>query len=60
MGGNPLALVEDLDGAVGEPGPELVLGQRVRHRVIVLVDLDMIIEAGSALLPFGVLIGLGG
>ena len=60
MGGDALALVEDLDGAIGEPRPERLLGERVRHRVIVLVDLDMIIEAGAALFPFGVLIGLGG
>ena len=46
------------DGAVRDPHPELLFGQGVGHRVIVLGGLDMVIETGAALLPFGVLAGL--
>ena len=56
---DPFALVEDLDAAIGDPRPELEFGQGMGHRVIVLGDFDMVIEAGAALFPFGVLVGLG-
>ena len=58
VGGDALTLMEDLDGAVRDPDPELLFGQGVGHRVIVLGGLDMVIETGAALLPFGVLVGL--
>ncbi len=60
MTGDALAGGEDLDGTVGEPGPELVSEVAVRHRVVMLLDLDVIIEADPAFLPFGVDVGLGG
>jgi len=56
MSGDALAFVEYLDGALGDPGPELLFGQGMGHRIVMLGDLDMIIEAGAALLPFGVLV----
>ena len=58
VGGDALSLMEDLDGAVRDPDPELLFGHGVGHRVIVLGGLDMVIETGAALLPFGVLVGL--
>ena len=39
--------------------PELLFGQGMGNRIVMLGDLDMVVEAGAALLPFGVLIGLG-
>ena len=59
MGGDAIAAMEDLDGARRDPRPQLLAQQRVRHRVVVLLDLDVIIEADPALLPFGVDVGLG-
>ncbi len=35
-------------------------GWALRHRVVMLLDLDVIIEAGPAFLPLGVGIGFGG
>ena len=57
---DPFALVEDLDAAIGDACPELLLGQRVGHRVIGLGDHDVVVEAGAALFPFGVFEGHGG
>ena len=59
VGGHTLAFMEELDGALGDPGPELLFGQGMGNRIVMLGDLDMVVEAGAALLPFGVLIGLG-
>jgi len=59
MGGNPLPLMKDLDRPAGDARPELLLQQLVRHRIIVLLDLDMVVEPGLALDPFGVLVRLG-
>ena len=58
MSGDALAFVEYLDGALGDPGPELLFGQGMGYRIVMLGDLDMVIEAGAALLPFGVLVCL--
>ena len=44
VAGDALATMENLDGALGDPGPELLSKQGVRHRVVMLVDLDMEIE----------------
>ena len=52
MGGNALTLMEYLDRPRGEPDPDLLTQQVVRSRVIVFADLDMVIEAHIALLPF--------
>src|SRR2546430_13035400 len=46
--------MEQLDGTCGDPRPQRLAQQRMRHRVVMLTDLDVIIEAGLALLPFGV------
>src|ERR1700687_5132525 len=54
MDGDAIALMEKLDGPRGDPRPQRLTQQRMRHRVVVLLDLDVIIEAGLALLPFGV------
>ena len=59
MRGDPLAAVEDFDGARCDARPNLLAQQLVRHRVIVLVDLDVVIEPDPALLPFGKDIGFG-
>ena len=56
--GDALAFMEDLDGALGDPGPEFLPSQGMGHRIVMLGDLDMIIEAGAAFLPFGVLVCL--
>ena len=52
--------MEDLDGALGDPGPEFIPRQGMEHRIVMLGNIEMIIEAGEALLPFSVLEGLGG
>ncbi len=52
--------VEDLDAAIGDARPELLFGQRIGHRVIVLGDFHVVVEAGAALFPFGILVGLRG
>src|SRR3954468_16150494 len=54
MDGDAIALMEKLDGPRGDPRPQRLTQQRMRHRVVVLLDLDVIIEASLALLPFGV------
>src|SRR5271168_511368 len=50
--------MEQLHRACRDPRPQLLAQQRVRHRVVMLRDLDVIIEAGPALLPLGVDVGL--
>lgn len=60
VGGNPLAVMEDLDRARRYARPELLLQQPVRDRVIVLADLDVVVEPDFAFDPLGVLVGLGG
>src|SRR5215831_302674 len=46
-----LATMEHLHCARGVAGPQLLAHERVRHRVVVLVDLHVIVDAGAALLP---------
>ena len=60
MGGDALALVEDLDGALGDAGPKFLPHQGMGDGIVMLGDLDMVIETGAALFPFGVREGLGG
>jgi hypothetical protein len=36
-------LMEKLDGPRGDPRPQRLAQQRMRHRVVVLLDLDVII-----------------
>ena len=59
MRGDPLALVEDLDGAAGDAHLDLAAREAVRDRVEVAVDLDVIVEADPAQPPFGIDVGLG-
>src|SRR5256885_13315411 len=39
-----LALAEQLDRALGDPGVELLADQPVRHRVVMPVDVDVVVE----------------
>src|SRR5258708_6106456 len=55
---DPLALVEDLDGAVGETRLNGLPQQPERHRVVMVVDLDMIVGRDRAALPLGILVAL--
>ena len=59
MAGDPLAEVEDLDGGGGEAGLERPSGEVMGDAVEVPVDLDMVVEAGAAAPPLGILVGLG-
>ena len=59
MRGDALAAVEDLDRARRDARPHLLAQQLVRHRVVVLVDLDVVVEPDPAFLPFGKDVGLG-
>lgn len=58
MGRNALAAVEDFDGARGDARPNRLAQQLVRHRVVVLLDLDVVIEPDPAFLPLGKNVGL--
>ena len=53
MRGDPLAVVEQLDGARGDAGPDFLAQQAMGRRVVVLVDLDVIVEPDRAFLPGG-------
>src|SRR5262249_40227849 len=59
MRGNALAAEEDLDRARRDTRPDLLAQQLVRHRVVVLVDLDVIVEPDPAFLPLGEDVELG-
>ncbi len=58
MTGDPLALVEQLDGALGDARLDLLAQQAVWHRVVMAIDVDVIVEPDAALAPFGIDIGL--
>jgi hypothetical protein len=60
MRGNALAVVEDLDGPLGQARPDLLAQEPVGHRVVVAVDLDMVVEPDRALLPLRVDVRGGG
>src|SRR6266851_6890157 len=53
-----LAFVEQLDGALGNARLDLLAQQAVRHRVVMAVDVDMIVERDAALAPLGIDVGL--
>ena len=59
MRGHALAPEERLHGAGAEARPDRVADQRVRHAVIVPIDIDVIVEGDEALLPLGEDIGCG-
>ena len=48
VAGDPLALVEDLDGARGDAGLDLLTQQRVGDGVVMAGDLDVVVEADGA------------
>ncbi len=54
MAGHALALVEELDCFGGNARHKLLAQQVVRHRVIVFVHLDVIIDTDAAFLPLGI------
>ncbi|MEM8572864.1 MAG: hypothetical protein AAGG56_18490 [Pseudomonadota bacterium] len=60
MGGNPLAAMEYLNSAGGDPCPELLPEELMRNRVIVPPDIDVVVEPDAAPLPFSIGIRLGG
>jgi hypothetical protein len=55
---NALALAEQLDRVGGDTRIELLADQPVRHRVVMPVDVDVIVEPAPAEAPFGIFIGL--
>ena len=59
MNGDALAFAEQLDGVGGDARVELLADQPMRHRVIMPVDVDVIIERDAADPPLGVFVGLG-
>jgi hypothetical protein len=60
MNRDALAAQEDLDGARGEAGLDLTTGEAMWHRVMVMIEGDMVIEPDTASLPLRVHPGLGG
>ena len=58
MGRDPRAVVEDLDGGVGETRLDRLAQQPERYRVVMIVDLDVIVGRDAAALPLGITIGL--
>ncbi|MNJ48823.1 hypothetical protein D3C77_440290 [compost metagenome] len=54
MAGHALVGVEALDGLRGQPYFELVFHQLIRHRVVVAVDFDVVVDVDAYLFPFGV------
>ena len=57
--GDPLSLMVDHYGAVGGLDFDGLLHQVVRHRVIVLVVLDVVIDMHAGLFDIGILVRLG-
>ena len=54
-----LALAEQLDGVGGDARVELLADQPMRHRVVMAVDVDVIIEPDPPQPPLGIFVGLG-
>src|SRR5829696_943806 len=59
MTGDTLALVEQLDGALCDARLDLLSQQAVRHRVVMAIDIDVVVERDAALAPLGVDVSLG-
>src|SRR5262252_4222016 len=59
MRGDALVAMEHLDHLRGVARPHLLTDERKGHRVVVLVDLHVVVEAGAALLPLGKLVRRG-
>ena len=60
VGGDAPAAMEQLDGLGGDPRLDLLADQLMRDRVVVPGDLDVVVDAGSAFLPLGILVGPAG
>ena len=58
MAGDALTFVEQLDRALGDARLDLFLQQAMRHRVVVAVDIDVVIETDPAQSPLGINVGL--
>src|ERR1035438_7983604 len=58
MSRDSIAAIEDLDGVRRDPCPHLLAQQRVRQRVIMPLDFDVVVEADPAFFPLRVNIGL--
>ena len=58
--GDAAALEEALDRRVGETRHDVLADQRVRHAVVMPVDLDVIVDADLRLGPLGVFVAGGG
>ena len=54
VAGDAFVIVKALDRVPGDAGIELLLGQLMRHRVIMPFDLYMIINVDPDLFPFGI------
>ena len=52
--GDALTASIDLDGCWREPRLHLLVDQRVRDRVVMTIDLDVIVDVDASLLPFAV------
>jgi hypothetical protein len=59
VGGNALAAAEDFNRSCGHACPNCLAQQLVRHRVVVLLDLDVVVEPHPAFLALGENLGLG-
>ena len=58
MCGNAVAAMEYLERTFGQARPQLLAQERVRDGVIMLLHLNVIVETGATLCPFGILLGL--
>ena len=58
MHGDTIALMEQLNRACGDAGLDLFAQQPMRHRVVMALDVDVIIERHAADAPFGIHEGL--
>ena len=56
---DPRAALEDLDGGGREADVERLVHQRIRHRVVVAIDLDVVIDVDARLQPVGMDEALG-
>jgi hypothetical protein len=44
MQGDTLSLAEQLDGLSGDAGVELLADQPTRHRIVVPIDIEMVVQ----------------
>ncbi len=59
VAGHPLALVADRHSPTGGMDLDCLLYQVMRHRVVVLVVFDVVIDMHACLFDIGILVGLG-